>query len=278
MPEFAGLFGVPGLVGSRLRAWLGQAVAAAVLMSLSVTAVGYGPQGHRIAGQVADDLLCERARTSIADLGDGQDLGELGLWADRIRSDPAYADAAPWHYLNIADGESLADFDHPPEGDVLWAIHRFAERLRDPSNSRSERGEALRFLVHFIVDIHQPLHIGLADDRGGNAIALSFRGESTNLHRLWDTHAIDWANLSIAAYRRMVRRDVNAVDQPVSLDPLVWAEESLRLRAAVYVFGATNREPGPSYLDFAAATTRDRLADAAMRLAGTLNAIFCDQD
>jgi hypothetical protein len=250
---------------------------AVVLLSLTAgrIALAYGPEGHLIAGQLADDLLCERARTEIAVLGDGQDLGELGLWADRIRSDPAYADSAPWHYMNIADGEPLADFQHPPEGDVLWAIDRFAGRLRDESLGRGERAEALKFLVHFIVDLHQPLHVGLADDRGGNSVRLRYRGEATNLHRLWDTHAIEWADLSFGSYRRRLRQDVLAAAGPVSLDPLVWAEESLALRPAVYDFGEANREPNAAYMAFAASTTRGRLAAAARRLAGTLNATFC---
>lgn len=229
-----------------------------------------------IAGQVADELLCERAREEVAVLGDRQDLGELGLWADRIRSDPAYADAAPWHYMNIADDVPLSEFEHPSEGDVLLAIDRFAGRLRDVSRGRSERSEALKFLVHFIVDLHQPLHVGLADDRGGNSVLLRYRGESTNLHRLWDTHAIDWAGLSLRSYRLSVQRDVMASDSPVSLDPLVWAEESLALRPAVYDFGEANHEPDAAYMNFAASTTHDRLVAAAQRLAGTLNAAFCN--
>jgi hypothetical protein len=251
---------------------------AVVLIALSADrlALAYGPQGHLIAGQLAEELLCELASDEIAVLGDRQDLGELGLWADRIRADPAHADSAPWHFMNIADGTPLSDFEHPPEGDLLWAIDRFGGRLRDASLGRSERAEALKFLVHFIVDLHQPLHVGLADDRGGNAVQLRFRGESTNLHRLWDTHAIEWTDLTIGSYRRRLRQDVLAATGPVSLDPLVWAEESLALRPAVYDFGALNREPNAAYMAFAAATTQNRLATAARRLAASLNATFCN--
>jgi hypothetical protein len=252
------------------------AIAAALLWLVAGPgALAYGTAGHVIAGELAEQWLCERARTEIGRLGDGQDLGELGLWADRIRSDPDHVASAPWHYINIADGEALAGVRHPPEGDLLWAIDRYSGRLRDSSLDRIERAEALKFLIHFIVDLHQPLHVGLADDRGGNAIILRFRGETTNLHRLWDTHAIDWTDQSIRTYRRRLSQDFGAADAPVSLDPLVWAEESLALRRAVYDFGGANRQPRDAYLDFAAATTRERLALSARRLAGTLNSIFC---
>jgi hypothetical protein len=246
-----------------------------VALVVSPIAFAYGPEGHLIAGRVAQELLCERTRAELVVLGAGEDLGELGLWADRIRSDQAFADSGPWHYLNIASGVPLAAFEHPSEGDVLWAIQHFSDRLRDESIAAADRAEALKFLVHFIVDLHQPLHVGLAADRGGNAVRVGFRGQASNLHRLWDTHAIEWTGLSVRDYSRQVRREVLADDRSISLNPLVWAEESLALRSRVYDFGEPGREPDAAYMDFAASTTRDRLVQAARRLAGTLDAILC---
>lgn len=239
-------------------------------------AFAYGPEGHLIAGRAAEAELCANARDSVEQHADGDDLGELGLWADRIRSDPAYDDAGPWHYVNIESGRRVADVEHPPEGDVLWAIGHFKARLADESLSLLERREALRFLVHFIVDIHQPLHVGLEADRGGNSIDIQFRGEASNLHRFWDSHAVELAGISIRAYTRAVTRELRAADDNVSLDPEVWAEENLELRPRVYEYGAAGREPASDYLDFAASTTRQRLVLAARRLAGTLNSIFCN--
>lgn len=252
-------------------------LAALGIMALPYSPFGfaYGPEGHLIAGRVAEDGLCTRASLEVAALAGGEDLGEIGTWADRIRSDPAYSHAAPWHFVNIADADELSSFEHPPEGDVLWGIEYFSSRLSDDSLSSANRSEALRFLVHFIVDIHQPLHVGLAVDRGGNSIDLMFRGEETNLHRFWDTHAIDWTGLSVGAYTRLIRRDIAADDSAVSLDPLDWAAESLALRSEVYAFGQAGREPDRAYLEFAAATTRERLSLAARRLAAVLNEIYC---
>jgi len=244
--------------------------------SLSSQAFAYGFEGHLIAGRLAEDLLCERATTEISALVGDADLGELGLWADRIRSGDEIPDSSPWHYLNIANGEPLAEFAHPPEGDVLWAIGHFSARLRDANLSRNERAEALKFLIHFVVDLHQPLHVGLVEDRGGNTISIEFRGETTNLHRFWDTHAIEVIDLSLNAYIQSLRRDLVAGDESVSLDPWDWAEESLRLRPGVYGFRQSQREQSAAYLYFAASITRERLGLAARRLAGTLNAYWCN--
>jgi len=245
------------------------------LWLVSVAAAAYGPEGHLIAGRAAEPLLCARAAAEVARLGGGVDLGELGLWADRIRSDPAWRDSGPWHYMNIADGVPLEDFLHPPEGDVLDAIARYSRQLGDRNLDDATRADALRFLVHFVADLHQPLHVGLEEDRGGNSIELEFRGETTNLHRYWDTHAIEGADLSLRDYLA----GLETLPVPAAageLDPLVWASESLALRAAVYDFGRAGREPRAAYLRSAVATTQARLLLASRRMAGTLNALLCD--
>jgi hypothetical protein len=239
-------------------------------------ASAYGPAGHRIAGEVAAPLLCARAAREVERLGGGADLGEIGLWADQIRSDPAYADAAAWHYVNVVDRDTLVALEHPPEGDVLWAIGHFAARLGDSSANDAVRAEALKFLVHFVVDLHQPIHVGLADDRGGNDVPLRFRGELTNLHRFWDTHAIEQAGLSLPEYAQSLRELLSEIEGAAEADPTEWAAESLALRPIVYGFGPVGQEPDTAYLERAAEVTQMRLAQASLRLAGTLNRLFCN--
>lgn len=248
----------------------------ALLASLiAVDAVAYGPEGHLIAGRAAAPLLCPRAAAEVARLAGAEDLGELGLWADRIRSDPAYADAAPWHYVNIPNGAKIAEHVTPPEGDVLWAIGHFRARLGDDGLADSERGEALRFLVHFVVDLHQPLHVGLAEDRGGNEIAIVYESETINLHAFWDSQAIEQVGIPLAEYTARITRAAAAVVDGVVLDHEVWAVESLALRPTVYSYGVAGREPSAGYLEDAAVLTMNRLALSAARLAGTLNSVFC---
>jgi hypothetical protein len=251
---------------------------------IAVDAFAHGPQGHLIAGRAAAPLLCPRAAAEVARLGGGEDLGELGLWADRIRSNPAYANAAPWHYVNIPDGASIADHVTPPEGDVLWAIEHFRARLGDTSLDDRERGEALRFLVHFVVDLHQPLHVGRAEDRGGNEIEIVYEGETIDLHSFWDTQAverhrqnIERAGIPDAAHlsRVMQAAAARTIDDDSVLDHEVWAAESLAYRSTVYSFGTAGRELSAEYVEEAASVTMLRLELAAARLAATLNSIFC---
>lgn len=238
-------------------------------------AQAYGPVGHRVAGLAAQALLCKRAAAAIDALTPGEGLDELGLWADRVRDDRRWAQSAPWHYMNIADGASVERYRDPPEGDVLWAIRHFRSVLADVSQSNATRATALRFLVHFIVDVHQPLHVGRASDRGGNTITVRYDAGTVSLHRFWDNEAIGLGERSPAAYAATLA--VRLPHGEAELDPAVWAAESLALRPQVYDFDASREVLPAAYVRRARAITKRRLAQAAGRLAATLNAIWCDE-
>lgn len=248
----------------------------AALLAAPVAGSAYGPAGHLIAARAAEPLLCLRARAKIAELSDGEDFAELGLWADRIRDQERWRYTAPWHYMNIADGVDIAAFAHPQEGDVLAAIENAAHALADESLGKEARAQALKFLIHFVVDVHQPLHVGRAEDRGGNEVDVTYAGFAGNLHRFWDTEAVrlpqlsnrQYADLLTAPASRFARIDAGST-------PVMWAEESLRLRAAVYGFNRRTGVLDEAYLKNAERITRERLIFAAARLANTLNAILC---
>ncbi|HLF11773.1 MAG TPA: S1/P1 nuclease, partial [Gammaproteobacteria bacterium] len=215
-----------------------------------------------------------------ADLGD---FAELGLWADRIRSDPDWQRSAPWHYMNVeTDASGLADarrairaHAHPAQGDVLWAIEHFSALLADDAQSPSTRADALRLVVHFIVDIHQPLHVGRAGDRGGNEIDVRFGATVTNLHRFWDTDVIELRGWSPQRYARFLAAQESGTTEDA--DAVTWAAESLVLRTRVYA-GLKHsgvRELSTGYLLDAQAVTERRLVAAGRRLASTLNRLLC---
>ena len=164
-------------------------------------AAAFGPAGHRIAGLLAEPALCPAARREVEALGRGESLAELGLWADGIREQPEWRQSAPWHYLNVADAPgpaaaaAIRAFRHPPEGDVLAAIERFRAELADRGRPEAQRAAALKFLVHFVVDLHQPLHVGRAEDRGGNTIDVVYGETVVSLHGFWDADVLELRGL-----------------------------------------------------------------------------------
>jgi hypothetical protein len=179
---------------------------------------------------------------------------------------------------------SIRAFRHPPEGDVLEAIERFGAGLANRTLPRHARSEALRFLVHFVVDVHQPLHVGRAADRGGNEIDVRSGPETVNLHRFWDTDVLALRGLSAERYAARLRPALAAVPAELSTAAAdVWAAESLALRPTVYAFGSRPLGAGPQaavelgddYVAAATATAEQRLVLASARLAATLNGLWC---
>ncbi|MFQ5635951.1 MAG: S1/P1 nuclease [Gammaproteobacteria bacterium] len=248
----------------------------------------YGPTGHRIVAIIAESHLCAAASEEVDALLQDDSLADVAFWADRIRGDPAWRHAAPWHFINVGDGVPVEQASGGERGDVLQAIVRFRAELGDASLPIGRRAEALRFLVHFVADVHQPLHVGRLSDRGGNDIDVVFRGKRSNLHALWDAQALLRADRSRRRERvedqaRRLRKLTQADVITLQRSPVVaWARESQKLRPAVYGFrrdpGGGPFEPDAAYLADALAVTNLRLSRAGVRLAGMLNGLFCRED
>jgi hypothetical protein len=261
-----------------------------VCLLASAGVMAFGANAHLIVGAVAEENLCPSALEAIEPLLDGYTLGEAGLWADKIRGYSRWDYAKPWHYMNVPDGVAIAAASRRPEGDVLFAIGEMENRLDDPALSNKEHTQALRFLVHFIADIHQPLHVGRRDDLGGNKIKASYepaagkRWKKTNLHKYWDSTALNTEVENPQAYAADLMATRNRVREPDLADwepgkPADWAAESLKLREVAYDFPPVGRG-APVRLDAAyRARTLEildqRLLLAGLRLAATLNQHYC---
>jgi hypothetical protein len=237
--------------------------------ALAAPATAWGPTGHRTIALLAAEQLSPAAAAAVAELLGPDSLPEIANWADEIRSDPAWRFGEAWHYVTIPDGQTYAEAEKNPDGDVVEAIDRFGAILADRARPLAERQQALRFVVHFVSDIHQPLHVGRGNDRGGNDEAVGFFGELTNLHALWDGGMIDSSRLS---YTELA----GFVDPPTpaqlaawrSGTPADWAQESLALRPRIYDLG--NQRLGYEYRWRNWPVILEQLAKAATRLAGRL--------
>jgi hypothetical protein len=263
-----------------MRSALQLSIVLCVVLWPAQQAAAYGPTGHRIAGAIAEDYLCDAARENISELLDGESLGSAGRWPDWIRSDPKWRHTRPWHYVNVPDGASVADVPYDREGNVLQAIARLQREVADPDLSGRQRAESLSFLAHFVADVHQPLHVGRVEDRGGNAIELVVFGKPTNLHALWDAEQLlrmDKLGLD-EQIRALQGLAIGQVDDWQVGDHLVWADESMQLRELVYSFEVEARgetELPHAYLVMARNISGLRLVQAGVRLAGSLNTMFC---
>lgn len=252
------------------------ALAVAALFALAApVSFAWGPTGHRVVARIAEGRVSPETAKAIAAILDGETLVEASTWADDIRSDPAWSHAGPWHYINVPDGQTYLASQKHPDGDAYSKLVEFVAVLRSPSASRSEKAVALRWVVHLVADLHQPLHVGRVEDRGGNRIEALWFGAPSNLHRIWDSALLDAAKRPFdqLATRIDAQVDVEIEPGPVS-KPLEWIAESMRHRAAAYAVPEPTAGGTHRYIQQNLPLVERRLKQAGIRLAMTLDEAF----
>jgi hypothetical protein len=243
-------------------------------------ALAFSAEAHRAVGTLAESYLCPATRSYLAPLLAGSNLANAGVWADAVRDEPAWRHTRSWHYIDIADGESLEEAAVSDRDNVLSAIRRSEKDLADTRLSLEQRSVALRFFVHFVADVHQPLHVGRPEDRGGHEIEVRWGDERLSLHAFWDAHALLRAEgLSREDLAFAIGALASGQEQRWQAGSVYdWAEESRQLRRLAYDLPAARRGEirlSSRYVAAARNVTSQRLAQAAVRLAGRLNELGC---
>jgi len=160
--------------------------------------LAWGSVGHRAIAEIAYDHLDKSTKKEIAKLLGNDYLPLYANWADEVKS--AQDSLKPLgkipHYVNMKADETFDMVKGNGTTTVYTALEEQLAILSDESKSTDERGIALKLLIHFIGDMHQPMHCARPEDRGGNNIKVTWFGQSTNLHRVWDTNLIEFTTLS----------------------------------------------------------------------------------
>jgi len=270
------------------------AVAALVLL-LPSPALAWGKTGHRVVAAIADTQLSGLARAHVREiLGQGESLDEAANWPDEMRSDPAQfwqKTSTPWHYVTV----NGITYDHAPsEGDALEALNHFKRVLQDPKANLADKQLALRFVIHIVGDLHQPLHVGKCCDRGGNDVKVTWFGKPTNLHAVWDSALVDDEQLSFSELAAKLERHIS--DKQLiawwDINPRDWISESAEYRDSLYPTAADMPKPKKgekvkkgqpvlpdlsySYVYRFTPLMEQRLSQAGVRLAAYLNWVFAE--
>ncbi|EQC46911.1 S1/P1 nuclease [Bacteriovorax sp. Seq25_V] len=207
----------------------------ALLGAFSLNAFSWATNGHRIVGEVASHYVNKETKTQVSKILKGYSLADVANWADFIKSDPTWRKANPWHYVTIKDGQTYATSEKVKEGDVVWAINNFCGVLGNKKAKGQDREEALKFLVHFVGDIHQPLHVGTGKDRGGNDVELKWFKEDVNLHQVWDDHLIKMQDYSYTEYTKFLNHPVKSEIAKWKKSTIEdWIQDAVAQREAVY--------------------------------------------
>jgi hypothetical protein len=289
--------------------------------SLAGSAAAWGDRGHEVTALIAYRHLTVKAREALDallasdhDPLTAADFASRATWADKYRN--THRETAAWHFIDIeidgTTGWSAPDqpdltgacFNFPPlaaaqpasagpaQDCIVNKINEFFTELKDPATPSAERILALKFLIHFIGDLHQPLHTADHQDRGGNCVALSPspQGDTNNLHAFWDVAAVSALGNSAPQIAAALDAQISVADMQTwtSGDSRSWTMESFALgRRDVYALalpaGAlaaaalpTCQAPGAialsaQYRDRARQDAALQLKRAAIRMAGLLN-------
>ena len=273
---------------------LRKLTAVLTLAALTAPAPAYAwwEKGHRLVAEVAEDHLTPIARRNVRALLGTESLADVAAWADEYR--PLETQTGPWHYTDLPAGSDTYDRnrDCPVQPTVkagarndVWRdcvtdrILFFEDRLRNGKLDPTDRALALKYLVHFVGDIHQPLHAtGVA--AGGNGISVTAFGSTScstsgkcNLHNIWDGYLIDHTALTEAQYRKRLEAAIRAGKLTAgSDDPVVWTVESKIAADEAMVPKDSNIDD--AYNAHAIQVIDTRLELAGLRLASVLNSIF----
>ena len=268
------------------------------------TAAGWARLGHGLVGELAARHLDPVAKAEVARLLAGErdpTLAGVASWADDLRnSDPArFKATSRWHYINAKGGGCGFDVarDCPDGNCAVVALERQRAILADRSQPLAARRDALKFVVHLVGDLHQPMHAGSRTDAGGNGFQVSLRTPvepeayakkhyvdgvmGTNLHSVWDYYIFASENLSLGQYAdRLDKLPWPPYPAPSKFDfmPMAWAKESCRLIDARDIYPPGDRHVmDHAYLDAMRPLAEQRVRQAAWRLAQLLNEAIGEQ-
>ena len=236
-----------------------------ILASLSVplSLLAWGAQGHKIVDQIAYSTLPKSVKDSVQSYLGKTKFEDAGNWMDQKRSDHDFDYMKPWHYINIAKGGS---YDPNSTNNIVSALDSAISRLhRRNLQSKEQTAIDIKIVMHLVGDLHQPLHVGYATDRGGNTVEVGFFGTTTNLHKVWDSELIEHLHIIADSCRAF-----GSAQQHI--DVIEWIESSRKLLDNVYDF--KNATIDEVYAQKNKSVIEMQLSLAGARLSAVLTDLF----
>lgn len=253
-------------------------LAIALVAYLPINAAAWGMTGHRVVGQIADYYLTSKARKAVTQLL-GESPAMASNWPDFIKSDSTYNYLSSWHYVNLPGGLDQAGvfnfLDSDKQANVYSKIPELIAILKDKNQTMEQKKLAMRLLIHFVGDVHQPMHTARKEDLGGNKVAVTWFGQRSNLHRVWDEGLVEYQQLSYTEY-------ASAINHPTKEQLNKWRRDSLK--ESVYesylacnkIYEKTKADDKLSYsynFEFVG-LLNEQLLKGGVRLAEMINGIY----
>ena len=240
----------------------------------------WGVLGHRIVGQIAESYLTPKAKIEVQKILGTESIAMVSNWADFIKSDSAYSYLSNWHYIDMDSGLTTNQLKSYLEKDTATDIYTktnfLIKELKNKRLPMEKKRMDLKLLIHFVGDMHQPLHVGHHGDLGGNRIKVLWFNAPTNLHSIWDDQLINFQLLSYTEY-------INAIHHTTAKQRLAWQKqpisewviESYQIAEQLYSeINQPDQKLGYRYNYDHIQILNERLLKAGVRLAGLLNELF----
>ncbi len=235
----------------------------------------WGPTGHRVVGEIAQDYLKPKTKRKLKKLLKQKSMAFLSTYADEIKSDKRYNEFYTWHYVNMPLDEDYDPSKANKKGDLVTGIAHCKKVIKDKNSSDADKAFYLKMLIHLIGDLHQPMHIGLAEDRGGNDFKVQWHYSDTNLHAVWDFKMIDRFDMGykeLAENADILTKDqVKAYQEGTVID---WVNDVHILTKDVYSSVKKDDNLRYRYSYKYMHTARAQMQIGGIRLAKVLNDLF----
>lgn len=247
------------------------------LFSTSIFAFSpdWGGTGHRTIGEIAEKYLTKKAKRNIDAILKGEGLAIVATFGDDIKSDRNYDKFYTWHYINMPFDTTYKQAEKNPEGDLVSGINTCIQIIKDENSSNEERAFYLKLLVHFMGDLHQPMHVGRKEDKGGNTIQVRWFNAGTNLHSVWDSKMINHYNMTYTELtknaKELNKKEIKKYQQGTVVD---WVTETHQHAKFVYGTVEPGQKLGYAYMYENFHLVRSQLQIAGVRLAKVLNDLF----
>ena len=231
--------------------------------------------GHRVVGKIADQYLKPRTKRKIKKLLKNHSLAFVSTYADEIKSDKRFNEFYTWHFINMPLDSNYEDSEKSKSGDLVTGINHCINVIKDENSSDDDKAFYLKLLIHFIGDLHQPMHVGLVEDKGGNDFKLQWFYKDSNLHSVWDREMIDSYNMSYSELAHnadvLTKKQVKVIQEGSIID---WVNDTHKLTREVYAHVKPNENLRYRYSYNNFETVRTQLQKAGIRLAKVLNDLF----
>ena len=248
----------------------------------SIDLFAWGLKGHDVIACIAEHHLTEKAKENIDKILGGKSMIYYSSWIDNVQNSPywinGYDRTNTWHYFNVDEGFTPQTMPRNPKGDVVSALNMIIDSLGNYQNELSDsvKIDYLRMLIHFVGDMHCPMHVGHLSDKGGHGVRIKWFGQNTNLHTLWDTKLVESVHAwSYTEWQQNLDRCTQEeFDEMSAGTPEDWLIETWHITVGIYEYTKPEENYSYKYMyDYAPVVERQFLV-AGYRLAALLNKIF----